>query len=239
MPSSRASLVRLPPLERLLARLSTRALTLRSSGPPPAWPARRSGLSSHLAGQAAGVRSAPTLGVMHSAVALVATILPLVAAASEGLVLELEQRLNGSNVEAVNAYLIVNAASALAPFGQRVAACELNAVSLAIQLSRSTNARAAQAHTEALREAVGRCTAFVLALAWPHEVTKFCASVPSWTVGQTVRELRRRMAAIETDELLRTSQNGKSCGAAYLYELQHTRVVLRSAAPVRRSRQRE
>lgn len=176
---------------------------------------------------------------MHFAVAFVAAVLPVAAAASEALIPDLEQRLAASSVEAVNAYLVANTSSALVPLGHQASACELNAVSLAIKLSRSTNAKAAQAHTEALRVAVGRCTAFVLALASPQEISKFCASQPSWTVGQTVRELRRRMAAIEADELLRTSQNGKSCRAAYLYELQNTRAVLRSAPLESRTHQRE
>jgi hypothetical protein len=176
---------------------------------------------------------------MHPAVALVAAILPVVAAASEALVPELEQRLAKGGADAVNAYLVANASSALVPFGQRAAACELKAVSLAMQLSRSSNAKATQVHTEAIRVALGNCTAFVLALAMPQEVSKFCASVPSWTVGHTVRELRRRMAAIEADVVLRTSQNGKACRGAYLHELQSTRVVLRSAPPEPRARQRE
>jgi hypothetical protein len=168
-------------------------------------------------------------------VQLVAAVIPTLAVAADSFVPELEQRLASGSVEALNAHLVANASSALVPFNQRTAACELAAVSLSIRLSRSTNVKAAQAHNEALRAAVGKCTAFVLALASQQEVPKFCASVASWTVGQTVRELRRRMAAIETDEVLRTSQSGKSCRAAYLYELQNTRVVLRSAPPEPRS----
>ena len=176
---------------------------------------------------------------MRQALALVAVMLASVAAASDALVPELEQRLAAGSVETVNAYLVANASSALAPLSQKAAACELRATSLAMRLSRSTNVVATQAHTEALRLAVGKCTGFVLALASLPEVSRFCASVASWTVGQTVRELRRRMAAIEASEVLRTSQNGKSCRAAYLYELQNTRVVLRSAAPEPRARHRE
>ena len=166
---------------------------------------------------------------MRAAVALlIAAVVPTPGAASDSLVPELEQRLASGGVEAVNSHLVASASSALVPLNQRAAACELPAVSLTIRLSRSTNVKATLAHNEALRAAVGRCTAFVLALASPQEVPKFCASVASWTVGQTVRELRRRMAAIEADEILRTSQSGKSCRTAYLYELQNTRVILRS-----------
>jgi hypothetical protein len=173
------------------------------------------------------------------ALALATVMLPVAAVASEALVPELEQRLAGGSVEAVNAYLVANTSSALVPFSHRAAACELRATSLAVQLSRSSNVKAAQAHVEALRLAVGRCTGFVLALASQLEVSKFCASISSWTAGQTVRELRRRMAAIEADDVLRNSQRGKACRAAYLHELQTTRVVLRSSAPEPRARQPE
>jgi hypothetical protein len=176
---------------------------------------------------------------MRFALAFAAVMLPAVAVAPEALVPELEQRLAGGSVETVNAYLVANTSSALLPFSQQVAACELRATSLAVRLSRSSNAQGTQAHVEALRIAVGRCTGFVLALASQPEVSKFCASVPTWTVGHTVRELRRRMAAIEADEVLRNSQSGKSCRAAYLHELQTTRVVLRSANPEPRATQRE
>ena len=176
---------------------------------------------------------------MRFALALAAVMLPAVAGASEALVTELEQRLATGSVEAVNTYLVANASSALVPFSQKVAACELRATGLAVRLSRSTNVRATRAHIEAIRLAVGRCTGFVLALASQPEVSKFCASIASWTVGHTVRELRRRMAALEADEVLRNSQSGKSCRAAYLYELQNTRVVLRSVPQEPRARQRE
>lgn len=158
---------------------------------------------------------------------LAAIALPVLAATSSSLVPELEQRLARSGVEAVNAYLGEHWYSAMVPFNQKTAACELEAVSLAIRLSRSGGVKAMQAHDEALRTAVGKCTAFVLAVAPLHEVPKYCSSVASWTVGQTARELRRRIAAIESDKLLRASQSGKSCRAAYLYELHNTRVVLK------------
>jgi hypothetical protein len=85
-----------------------------------------------------------------------------------------------------------------------------------------------QAHREALRTAVGLCTAFVLDLATPEEVPRYCMSVAAWSVTQTARELRRRMAAIEADEALRTSPKGKACHAAYHHELHNTRIVLKS-----------
>jgi hypothetical protein len=83
------------------------------------------------------------------------------------------------------------------------------------------------AHREAVRAAAGNCTGFVLALLTPREVPTFCASVSTWTVGQMARELRRRIRSIEADELLRSTQRGKACRAAYVYELNNTRVGLR------------
>jgi len=161
-----------------------------------------------------------------------AAITPLVAAAApDSLVPELEQRLAATGVEKVNAYLASHWASAMIPLNRKAADCEPRAVSLAVRLSRSKDARTARAHIESIREAVGNCTAFVLALATREEVPKYCSSVASWSVMQTVRELRRRIAAIESDESLRASPRGKSCRAAYLYELQNTRVVLKGAPP--------
>jgi hypothetical protein len=53
---------------------------------------------------------------------------------------------------------------------------------------------------------------------------------------QTVRELRRRIAAIEADDFLSASAIGKPCRAAYIYELDHTRVVVKSASrPLRQA----
>ena len=160
---------------------------------------------------------------------LLAAISLPVAAAPDSLVQELEQRLAANGVDKVNVYLAGHWASAMIPLNRKTSDCELRAVSLAVRLSRGTDARAAGAHSESIREAVGTCTAYVLALATPEEVPKYCSSVASWTVMQTVRELRRRIAAIESDEVLRSSARGKACRAAYLYELQNTRVVLKSA----------
>jgi hypothetical protein len=150
----------------------------------------------------------------------------------------LEQRLAVSGVDKVNAYLANHWGSAMIPFNRKTANCELRAISLAVRLSRSTEARSARAHIESIREAVGTCTALVLALATREEVPKYCSSLASWSVVQTARELRRRIAAIESDESLRSSPSGKSCRAAYLYELQNTRVVLKST-PRASSRQGE
>jgi len=53
---------------------------------------------------------------------------------------------------------------------------------------------------------------------------------------QTVRELRCRIAAIEADDLLSASAIGKSCRVAYIYELENTRVVVKSASrPLRQA----
>ena len=153
---------------------------------------------------------------------------PVLATAPDSLVASLEQRLNAGGVERVNAYLVDHWSSAMVPFNQKTGKCDLPAVRLAVRLNRSIDTRAVQAHRESLRDAVGNCTVFVLALASREEVPKYCSSAPSWTVMQTVRELRRRIAAIESDDLLRESVNGKACRAAYLYELNNTRVGLKT-----------
>jgi hypothetical protein len=176
-------------------------------------------------------RSALTLIVMRPVLtALLAAIaLPAAAAAPDSLVPDLERRLAVNGVEKVNAYLTSRWTSAMVPLNRKVATCEDRAVSLAVRLSRSKDAKAAQAHGDSIREAVGNCTTLVLALATPDEIPKYCSSVASWGVMQTVRELRRRIAAIDSDELLRSTARGKSCRAAYVNELQNTRVVLKSA----------
>jgi len=157
-----------------------------------------------------------------------ASTFPVAAIAPDPLVANLEQRLAAGGVEKVNAYLVDHWSSAMVPLNRKTSTCDLPAVRLAVRLNRSVDARAVQAHRESLRDAVGDCTVFVLALASRDEVLKYCSSAPSWTVMQTVRELRRRIAAIESDELLRESVNGKACRAAYMYELNNSRVGLKT-----------
>ncbi len=166
------------------------------------------------------------------ALALCAGALPAPASTLDTLLPDLEQRLAGGNVDAVNAYLNAHWAAAMTPLNQRTADCDLQAVSLAMRLGRGGGpARAVQAHGEALRAASGGCARFVLALATPAEVPRYCRSQAAWGPAQTARELRRRIAAIDADEQLRTSRHGRACKAAYLYELNNTRVVVRRAAP--------
>jgi len=153
------------------------------------------------------------------------------AIAAEPLLADLEQRLSHASANAVNAHLVAHLSTAMEPLNRMTTACELHAVSLSVRLTRSSNARAVAAHGEALRAAIGSCARFVLAMAAPAEVPGFCASVASWGVVQTARELRRRIAAIDADPLLRESQRGQACRAAYAYELEHTRVVVKRAAP--------
>lgn len=172
---------------------------------------------------------------------LALAVIPLVAAAAEPLVADLERRLAQGGVDRTNAHLITNWSTGMLPLNRQTADCEFQAVGLALRLSRGADAKAAPAHTDALRAAVGKCTAFVLALAAPQEVPKLCSSVASWGVMQTVRELRKRIATIEADAALRASQNGAACRAACLDELHNTRVVLRRApetAPVAASASR-
>lgn len=159
-----------------------------------------------------------------------AALLPCAALAADTLVAELEQRLANAGVEAVNDHLSAPANTAtLARLNRKTAVCELQAVSLTVRLARGANARAVQAHEQALRAASGRCTRFVLALVSAAEVPRVCASQPSWGAAQTARELRRRIADIDADRLLRGTAQGQACRAAYLYELKNTRVTLRVA----------
>jgi len=149
------------------------------------------------------------------------------AAATDDLLADLDHRLMHNSADAVNAHLVAQWSTAMAPLNQKTAACELHAVSLATRLSRSRNAVAAQAHGEALRAASGHCARFVLAMATLPEVPRVCGSVSSWGPAQTARELRRRIAAIDSDDVLRATRRGSTCRAAYLYELENTRVVVR------------
>jgi hypothetical protein len=161
-----------------------------------------------------------------------AALLPCAALAADALVAELEHRLANAGVEAVNEHLSAQAnAATLAHLSRKTAACELQAVSLAVRLARGASARAVQWHEESLRAASGRCTRFVLALVSAAEVPRVCASQPFWGAAQTARELRRRMADIDADRLLRSTEQGQACRAAYLYELKNTRVTLRVASP--------
>jgi len=159
------------------------------------------------------------------AVVVAAAVFPVAAIASDALVADLEQRLSRQGADKVNEYL--SGSFDMVALNESTARCELQAVSLSIQLARGSRSKAVDAHREALRAAAGSCTGFVLALLSPKEVPTFCASVSSWTVGQMARELRRRIKSIEGDELLRSTQRGKACRAAYLYELNNTRVGLR------------
>lgn len=166
------------------------------------------------------------------AAGLALATLPVRANVPDTLLPELEQRLAGGSVDAVNAYLNTHWAAAMAPLNQRTADCDLQAVSLAMRLGRGGNpARAVQAHGEALRAASGGCARFVLALATPAEINRYCRSQAAWGPAQTARELRRRIGAIDADEQLRGSRRGQACKAAYLYELHNTRVVVRRAGP--------
>jgi hypothetical protein len=165
------------------------------------------------------------------AVSLVAALWAGTACATDALLPDLEQRLSHGGVDAVNAHLVVHWSSAMVPLNQKTAACELHAVSLSVRLSRGRNPRAVQAHGEALRAASGGCVRFVLAMVSPAEVPRYCASVASWGPSQTARELRRRIGDIDADELLRSSQRGRACRVAYVYELENTRVVVKRAAP--------
>ncbi|KQU71456.1 hypothetical protein ASE08_07810 [Rhizobacter sp. Root16D2] len=145
----------------------------------------------------------------------------------------LETRLRADGIEGVNAYL-GGQASIMADLHQRTADCDTQAIDLTVKLSRGRNSKTTDGHREALRIAVGTCTENVLSLLSLNEVPKICAAASSWTMTQTARELRRRMRAIETDAALRSTERGKACGAAYLHELETTRVGIRVDQPRQR-----
>jgi hypothetical protein len=154
-------------------------------------------------------------------------LVPALAMASEALVSDLDRRLHTLGVDGVNAYLIARP-SAMAELNQGAADCDPRAIDVAVKLSRSADTKAAALHTEALRIAVGTCTELVLSQLSQNEVPKVCAAASSWTLSQTARELRRRIRQIEADERTRPTQWGTACSAAYLYELQNTRVGIRA-----------
>ena len=157
-------------------------------------------------------------------------MLPAVAMSSDEAVAALEQRLRTDGVEGVNTWLGGQSA-ALADLRQRTADCDTQAIGLAVKLSRGKNSKVTEMHREGLRIAVGTCTDNVLSLLSLNEVPKICAAASSWTMTQTARELRRRMRAIETDQALRSTERGRACGAAYLFELENTRVGIRVEQP--------
>jgi hypothetical protein len=169
-----------------------------------------------------------------------AVILPGSALAADALVSDLEQRLARGGVESVNEVLSEPTAGAamMSRLNRQASACELQAVSLTVRLARGGPSRAVQAHEDSLRAATGRCARFVLALVSSAEVPRVCASQAAWGAAQTARELRRRIAAIDADPLLRGTAQGQACRAAYLFELKNTRVTLRVASTSPAARER-
>jgi hypothetical protein len=148
------------------------------------------------------------------------------------LVDELAQRLARGGSRQVNAHLKSNWSSKMVPLYQRTADCDFEAIDLTMNLNRgAADRRVAQAFVDSLRLATGKCISFVLERITAEEVPIYCRSIASWTAMQTNRELRRRIASIESDALLRASEQGKACHAAYWHELRNTRVGLRATAP--------
>jgi hypothetical protein len=174
------------------------------------------------------MRGAPlrTLRLTVVVVAFAGLGLSPAAMAFDAVTPDLEQRLRQQGVEAVNDHLADHAFD-LALLHRDTEGCVPRAVSLTLALSRGVRSKTTDAHTDSLRTALGRCTRLVLSVVSPAEVPKVCASVASWTVMQTVRELRRRMRLIEADEALRTSPQGRACSDACWHELRTTRAGLR------------
>lgn len=176
---------------------------------------------------------------LRRAIALVAAVvavwLPLSAAAFESVTAALEQRLKQQGVEAVNDHLALDAhAFDLALLHRDTEGCAARAVGLTVELSRGRPSATTDAHTDSLRTALGRCTGLVLSLVSAGEVPKVCSAVASWTLMQTVRELRRRIRLIEADEALRNSPRGRACSETCLHILKTTRVGLQASPPRRR-----
>jgi hypothetical protein len=113
---------------------------------------------------------------------------------------------------------------------ERASTCDLAALGETIELHRRAEPGAAGAQLEAIRIAIGQCTGFVLAVAYADEVRKFCSAPETYSAARTARELRRRIAALDANEVLRSSNAGQTCQAAYKHELKTTRVVLRPAS---------
>ena len=149
------------------------------------------------------------------------------APASEALLASLEQRLRADGIERLNAYLAARPSDRGA-LHQGAADCHPQAIDLTARLGRSANPGANKLHDEALRIAAGGCAEYVLSRLSLNEVPRICSAVSSWTVTQMARELRRRIAEIEGDARLRTTENGKACSASYLFVLQNTRVGVRA-----------
>ena len=152
------------------------------------------------------------------------------AFASEPFLARLEQKVRTEGIEKVNLDLGARPHD-MRTLNQGTADCIPQAIDLAAQLGRSTNATAAKLHNESLRIAAGGCAEYVLSRLSLSEVPRICSSVSTWTVTQMARELRRRIQEIEGDEALRATERGRACGAAYLFELQNTRVGVRSYPP--------
>ncbi|HET7795502.1 MAG TPA: hypothetical protein VFL64_19100 [Rhizobacter sp.] len=172
---------------------------------------------------------------MRSFAAALMALLPAVAIASESFLAGLERRLQADGPDGVNTYLGTQAAG-MAELNRLTADCAPQAINISVRLSRGNDPKANDVHREALRIAVGACTDYVLSQVSVSEVPKVCASAASWTVSQTARELRRRIANIEADEVLRSSPRGKACAAAYRFELHNTRVGVRLGQPGARPR---
>lgn len=162
-----------------------------------------------------------------TAALLLASVCIATAGVAEPIGPELEKRLAKDGIDKTNLY-IASHAPTLSALHHQTRLCDIQAVSVAIRLSRGRKSKVVDAHTDALRGAVGDCTGFVLSLLAAPEVAKVCASSSSWTIMQSARELRRRIANLEADELLMSTSNGRACRDAYRHEFHHTRVGLRA-----------
>lgn len=153
------------------------------------------------------------------------------AAAADSVVADVEHRLFWEGAQSANAYLRANKGIAMAAFNRHTAGCEPKALELAVQLRRASRGDVALAHGEALRAAAALCPARLLGAVPLSEIALFCRTSEAWGPAQAARELRRQIASIDADPALRATPHGQACRAAYVHELETTRVVVRRVDP--------
>lgn len=168
---------------------------------------------------------------MRSVFAIAALAFAASATASDAVLRDVEQRLDLEGAEATNAYLRAHATTTMAAFNRQTAACDAKALKLALELRRRGHPEATRAHAEALRDAAALCPGRLLGAIPLNEVQLFCRSSEAWSPARMARELRRQIANIDADPPLRATRHGQACRAAYVYELEHTRVGLKRVEP--------
>lgn len=141
-----------------------------------------------------------------------------VVLAAEPLVVDLQRRLAGADVAAVNAYLSANWETKMARLGRLVRRCDVSALRLSTSLLETTNLEALQGHVHSLELAMGRCPEKLLPLVPPSHVKGLCAVDAYAEMHPTSRlvvEIDRRVLQIRKARQLASSPNGQACLDAY------------------------